>query len=44
MKAYEEICVEIVALEVKDIITTSGEGDDAPVDVGNGDTPAIPAI
>lgn len=43
MKTYEEIALEVVELEVVDIITTSGE-DDAPVDIGNGDTPAIPVM
>ena len=44
MKTYEEIALEVVELEVTDIITTSDEEDTPPVDIGNGDTPAIPAM
>lgn len=43
MNTYEKMCVEVVELEMVDIIRTSGE-EKPPVDVGNGDTPAIPAI
>lgn len=40
MKTYEDIRVEVIDLALVDIIRTSGE-DDGPVDVENGDTPAI---
>ena len=44
MNTYEKMCVEVVELEMVDIIRTSGDEDKPPVDIGNGDTPAIPAI
>lgn len=43
LKTYEKICVEVALLDKVDIIRTSGE-DEVSNEIGNGDTPPIPAI